>query len=120
MAADQVMTVEIEGYLHHPRHLGSEDMYSEQDVSSADLAGQQRGVGLVRQGNFALTGLQSAPADPADLVHQFNPSGRYAYSRRTDNTGALSSVTKITRVPLQDGIHHLIGADATLLVTVKW
>ncbi|MGO4427760.1 hypothetical protein AB4Z54_55880, partial [Streptomyces sp. MCAF7] len=35
-------------------------------------------------------------------------------------TGALSSVTKITRVPLQDGIHHLIGADATLLVTVKW
>ncbi|MDW6059168.1 hypothetical protein SAZ11_15470 [Streptomyces sp. FXJ1.4098] len=120
MAADQVMMVEISGYLTNPRQLGSESLYSEQDLTAADTAGRQRGVGGAHQGNFQLTALQTAPTVPDRLVHQFNPSGRYTHSRRTDDTGALSSGTKITSIPSEKGDQLWIGNDLTLVVTVKW
>ncbi|MFE2397658.1 lonely Cys domain-containing protein, partial [Streptomyces sp. NPDC059425] len=120
MAADQVMMLEITGYLSNPRRLGSESLYSEQDVMSGDTAGRQRGVGVTHQGNLQVTALQSAPTPPDLLVHQANPGGRYSQSRRTDATGTVGSATKITHATEFSGDTLWIGNDLTLLMTVRW
>ena len=120
MAADQTMVLEIRGYLTNPRLLGSESLYSEQDVTAGDTAGRQRGVGLTRQGNFQLTAVQAAPTPPDRLVHQANPSVRYGQSRRADDTSLVSSTTKVTHAAEEMGDKLWIGNDLTLLMTVKW
>ncbi|MGW2212996.1 lonely Cys domain-containing protein, partial [Streptomyces sp. NPDC001781] len=120
MAADQVMMLEISGYLTNPRNLGSESLYTEQDVAAADTAGRQRGVGVTHQGNFQLTALQSPPTPPDRLVHQTNPAGRYSQSRRTDDIGAVNSTTKATHATEHSGDKLWVGSDLTLLLTVRW
>ncbi|HBF80752.1 MAG TPA: hypothetical protein DD420_12745, partial [Streptomyces sp.] len=120
MLADQVMMLEISGYLSNPRNLGSESLYSEQDVLSGDTAGRQRGVGVTHQGNFQVTALQAAPTPPDLLIHQANPGGRYSQSRRSDDISTVNSVTKATHATEHSGGKLWIGSDLTLLVTVKW
>ncbi|MDX2922684.1 hypothetical protein [Streptomyces sp. NE06-03C] len=119
MAADQVMMLEVSGYLSNPRHLGSESLYSEQDVLSGDTSGRQRGVGVTHQGNLQVTALQAAPTPPELLVHQANPGGRYSQSRRTDGTATVGSGTKITHATEHSGDTLWIGNDLTLLLTVR-
>ncbi|WP_306340862.1 lonely Cys domain-containing protein, partial [Streptomyces sp. AS13] len=120
MAADQVMMLEVTGYLSNPQNLGSESLYSEQDVLSGDTSGRQRGVGVTHQGNLQFTGLQAAPTPPDLLVHQANPGGRYSQSRRTDATATVGSGTKITHATEFSGDTLWIGNDLTLLLTVRW
>ncbi|MGW1281418.1 hypothetical protein ACWD4V_31265 [Streptomyces tsukubensis] len=118
-AADQVLQVTVQGYLHHPRYLGSTTIYSEQSVLAAGSAVQQHGTGRAHQFTGAVTGLQTAPADPDEAPHLFNPSLRHSYTRRGDTATAHTANTKVTRVATHTGSHHLIGSDVTLLVTVR-
>ncbi|MGW5677974.1 lonely Cys domain-containing protein [Streptomyces sp. NPDC003860] len=119
MAADDVLQVRIEGYLHHPRHLGSPVFYSEQSELSTVLAVDQHGVAKTHQFTGAVTGLQNAPAKPAKPAAQFNPSLRHAYSHRNDSIDAHNASTKVSRVHIHTGVHHLIATDITLLLTVR-
>ncbi|QDY80312.1 hypothetical protein [Streptomyces qinzhouensis] len=119
MAADDILQLTIEGYLHHPRHLGSATFYSEQSDLSTSSAAEQHGAGRAHQFTGVLTGLQSAPSDPAALVHQANPSLRQSYTRRTDAIDAHTANTKLSRVHIHTGVHHVIGSDITLLLTVR-
>ncbi|MEU5977612.1 lonely Cys domain-containing protein [Streptomyces sp. NPDC047315] len=119
MAADDVLQVRIEGYLHHPRHLGNPVFYSEQSELSTVLAVDQHGVAKVHQFTGAFTGLRNAPAKPAKPVAQFNPTLRHAYSHRNDAIDAHTASTKVSRVHIHTGVHHLIATDITLLLTVR-
>ncbi|MFE1458919.1 hypothetical protein ACFW7K_29640, partial [Streptomyces sp. NPDC058735] len=120
MAADRVMTLEISGYLTNPRNLGSESLYTEQDLLAGETAGRERGIGVTHQGNAQLSGLQSPPAPPGVLVRQANPAGRYSQSRRTDDISTVNSVAKATHTTHHTGSKLWIGSDLTLLLTVRW
>lgn len=123
LGADQELSVEIQGYLHHPVHSGTFQGYGESDLTAADFAARSRTATDTRDTGVSVGGLQSLPAVPAGAapprVPQSNPGARLVGSRRTDDTRESSASTSVTRVPVESGTQHLITTDATLLVTVR-
>ncbi|MET8678639.1 hypothetical protein ABZW18_13930 [Streptomyces sp. NPDC004647] len=123
LGADQELSLEITGYLHHPTHSGSFRSYGESDLTASDASTRQRSVATSHQRGGGLTALQAAPTPPAGSppprVSQANPSMRVAGSRRTETASERSAGTSVVRVPLESGDQHLVTADATLLVTLR-
>ncbi|WP_409055177.1 hypothetical protein [Streptomyces sp. SYP-A7185] len=121
--ADQKLSLEIVGYLHHPTHHGSYRTYAENDLGAKDTSAKARSVTTSQQYGGALTALQSAPAPASDgtarTAPQANPSVRGTYSHRTARTSEQSAGSSVVRIATESGEQHLIGADATLLVTLR-
>ncbi|MFE7120580.1 hypothetical protein ACFU99_34640, partial [Streptomyces sp. NPDC057654] len=118
LAADQEMSLDIRGILHHPAHDGSFTTYGESDMSSTDTRSRSRNVTNSREYGGSVGALQSAPALPSRGL-QAQPSGRGAQSRSVDDGNSRSTSTSVVRVPVETGRHHLITADATLLLTLR-
>ncbi|MGW6455754.1 lonely Cys domain-containing protein [Streptomyces sp. NPDC055078] len=119
LLADRLATVEIQGYLRNPRHLGSAVVQTEQSTASGDFAVQQLGGSVTHQFTGNLTGLPVARPKKTWPGNRYNPGARHDYARRTETVDAGTASTKASRIPTHGGTHHLIGADATLLVTVR-
>ncbi|RDD84634.1 hypothetical protein DVZ84_34330 [Streptomyces parvulus] len=123
LLADQEFSVEITGYLHRPTYNGSSIAYSESNVGVRDSSAAGRSVTTSHQYGVSLSALQAPPPAAADdtpsRVSLANPSVRAVYSRRTARTSQQSAGTTVVRTPTYSGEQHLIGADATLLVTVR-
>ncbi|KOG87433.1 hypothetical protein ADK38_25460, partial [Streptomyces varsoviensis] len=118
LAADQEMSLDIRGILHHPTHEGSFTAYGESDMSSTDTRSRQRTVTRTREYGVSVGALQSAPTPPNRGL-QAQPGGRAAQSRGVDDGNSRSTSTSVVRVPVESGRHHLITADATLLLTLR-
>ncbi|WP_330113837.1 hypothetical protein [Streptomyces sp. MUM 178J] len=124
LGADHEFSVEIQGWLHDAEHLHSGKQYLETDVGATDTAQQRVTTSTGHQGALAATSLQMPPDVPEGApapapTAAFNPSGRYAYTRRTDETHTLASSTGVTRTPTESGTLHRIRTGATFLVTVR-
>ncbi|MEU9581728.1 hypothetical protein AB0D95_31455, partial [Streptomyces chilikensis] len=124
LGADHEFSVEIQGYLHDAEHLHSVKQYLETDVGATDTAQQQVTTGAGHQGALSATTWQMPPRVPAGTPapaqrRAFNPSARYAYSSRTEETHTLGSTTAVTRTPTESGTQHRVRSGATLLVTVR-
>ncbi|WP_326615437.1 lonely Cys domain-containing protein (plasmid) [Streptomyces scopuliridis] len=123
LLADQELSVEIAGYLHHPTYNGSYDTYAESNLSSRDMSATGRSVTTSHQYGGGLGALQSPPPPSSDGTPQraslANPSVRGVYTHRTGRTSELSAGSTVVRTPTEAGEQHLIGADATLLVTLR-
>ena len=50
---------------------------------------------------------------------RFNPSGRYGFTHRTDDTHTLGSSTGVTRTPTESGTQHRVRSGATVLMTIR-
>ncbi|MFD8384655.1 hypothetical protein ACFV2X_40055 [Streptomyces sp. NPDC059679] len=123
LLADQELSVEIAGYLHHPTYHGSYNTYTESNLAAKDTSAQGRSVTTSHQYGGGLGALQSPPPPASDGTPQraslANPSVRGAYTHRTARTSERSASSSVVRTPTQAAEHHLIGADATLLVTLR-
>ncbi|MCP3770681.1 hypothetical protein NLY10_29065 [Streptomyces sp. MAR25Y5] len=124
LGADHEFSVEIQGYLHDAEHLHSVKQYLETDVGTTDTAQQQVTTGASHQGALSATTRQMPPEVPAGTPapaqqRAFNPSARYVYGSRTDETHTLGSSTAVTRTPTESGTQHRVRSSATLLVTVR-
>ncbi|MEU6162550.1 hypothetical protein ABZ836_30335, partial [Streptomyces sp. NPDC047130] len=124
LGADHEFSVEIQGYLHDAEHLHSAKQYLETDVGATDTAQQQVTTGTSHQGALSATTRQMPPTVPAGTPapaqqRAFNPSARYAFGKRTDETHTLGSTTAVTRTPTESGVQHRVRSGATLLVTVR-
>ncbi|WP_086809375.1 hypothetical protein [Streptomyces reticuliscabiei] len=135
LGADQEYALEIRGVLHTARHLHSAKQYLETGVAAIDSAAQQKSVSGTHQTGLAVTGTRTpatAPAAPAASAPSgtgtastpapptvFGPSGKYAYTSRTEDSGTVSSGTSVNRTATESGMEHRVGADATILITVR-
>ncbi|MGP4012017.1 hypothetical protein [Streptomyces sp. 4N124] len=123
LLADQELSVEIAGYLHNPTYHGSYNTYAESDLAAKDTSAQARSVTTSHQYGGGLSALQSPPPPASDGTPQraslANPSVRGVYTHRTARTSERSAGSSVVRTPTQAAEHHLIGADATVLVTLR-
>ncbi|MFI0730246.1 hypothetical protein ACH4S9_14590 [Streptomyces sp. NPDC021225] len=123
LLADQELSVEIAGYLHNPTYHGSYNTYAESNLAANDTSAQGRSVTTSHQYGGGLSALQSPPPPASDGTPQraslANPSVRGVYTHRTARTSERSAGSSVVRTPTQAAEHHLIGADATLLVTLR-
>ncbi|MFJ8794200.1 hypothetical protein [Streptomyces sp. NPDC102462] len=123
LLADQELSVEIAGYLHNPTYHGSYNTYAENNIAAKDMSAQGRSVTTSHQYGGALSALQSPPPPASDGTPQraslANPSVRGVYTHRTARTSERSAGSSVVRTPTQAAEHHLIGADATLLLTLR-
>ncbi|MEV1082696.1 hypothetical protein AB0I98_31460 [Streptomyces sp. NPDC050211] len=123
LLADQELSVEIAGYLHNPTYHGSYNTYAESDLAAKDTSAQGRSVTTSHQYGGGLSALQSPPPPASDGTPQraslANPSVRGVYTHRTARTSERSAGSSVVRTPTQAAEHHLIGADATVLVTLR-
>ncbi|MDX3745891.1 hypothetical protein [Streptomyces sp. AK08-02] len=141
LGADQEYALEIRGVLHTARHLQSARQYLETGVAAIDSAAQQKSVSGTHQTGFAVTGTRTpatAPAAPVAATPSgagpdtgvktastpappkvFGPSGKYAYTSRTEDSGTVSTSTSVNRTATESGMEHRVGADATILITVR-
>ncbi|WP_431775189.1 lonely Cys domain-containing protein [Streptomyces cucumeris] len=117
MLADQIVKIDLRGYLVNPELVVDDpvSVYTDRFVSPADTLSRQRQVGRTGQAGFHLTALQW---QPNELGYQANPSGQRVYRRRTDSSGTNAVGTKITHVSYHDGDHFVVTADGVLVVEV--
>ncbi|WP_406323961.1 hypothetical protein [Streptomyces niveus] len=123
LLSDQELSLEITGYLHNPTYNGSYTTYAESNLSARDMSATGRSVTTSHQYGVGLGALQSPPPPSSDGTPQraslANPSVRGVYTHRTGRTSELSAGSTVVRTPTEAGEQHLIGADATLLVTLR-
>lgn len=123
LLSDQELSLEITGYLHNPTYNGSYTTYAESNLSARDMSATGRSVTTSHQYGGGLGALQSPPPPSSDGTPQraslANPSVRGVYTHRTGRTSELSAGSTVVRTPTEAGEQHLIGADATLLVTLR-
>ncbi|WP_405537424.1 hypothetical protein OG787_31905 [Streptomyces sp. NBC_00075] len=124
LGADHEFSVELQGFLHDPEHLQSAKQYLETDVGATDTATQQTTTSTSHGGAVAAM-TQQRPAKVPDGAPKpgpsalFNPSGRYAFTHRTDDTHTLGSSTGVTRTPTESGTQHRVRSGATILMTIR-
>ncbi|WP_432011259.1 lonely Cys domain-containing protein [Streptomyces cucumeris] len=117
MLADQIVKIDLRGYLVNPELVVDDpvSVYTDRFVSPADTSSRQRQVARTGQAGFHLTALQW---QPNELGYQANPSGQRVYRRRTDSSGTKAVGTKVTHVSYHDGDHFVVTADGVLVVDV--
>lgn len=139
LGSDQEYSLEIRGVLSNARHMHSVKQYLETGVSATDSASQLKSVSQSHQTGVAVTGTRTPKTKPAAPAVQgsgtpatsttpapaptpppvFGPSAKYSYSRKTEESGTISSSTAVSRTSTESGMQHRIGADATILITVR-
>ena len=124
LGADHEFSVELQGFLHDPEHLHSAKQYLETDVGATDTATQQVTASRSHGGAVAAMAQQRPVKVPAGAPKpepsaRFNPSGRYGFTHRTDDTHTLGSSTGVTRTPTESGTQHRVRSDATILMTIR-
>lgn len=123
LLSDQELSLEITGYLHNPTYNGSYTTYAESNLGARDMSATGRSVTTSHQYGVGLGALQAPPPPSPDGTPQraslANPSVRGAYTHRTGRTSEQSAGSTVVRTPTEAGEQHLIGADATLLVTLR-
>ncbi|WP_327694988.1 hypothetical protein [Streptomyces sp. NBC_00459] len=124
LGADHEFSVELQGFLHDPEHLQSAKQYLETDVGATDTATQQVTASRSHGGAVAAMAQQRPVKVPAGAAKpepsaRFNPSGRYGFTHRTDDTHTLGSSTGVTRTPTESGTQHRVRSGATILMTVR-
>ncbi|MCZ4088295.1 hypothetical protein O1W17_41185, partial [Streptomyces sp. H34-S5] len=139
LGADHEFSIELQGFLHDPENPNSAAQYLETDVGATDTTAHQTATSAGHQVAGAFSAAQrpapapntaeggtgkaaravkdDAPAPEATPL--FNPSGRHALTRRTDQSSTVTSSTGVTRTPTEGGTQHRIRAGATILLTVR-
>ncbi|MEU8699858.1 hypothetical protein AB0C61_19750 [Streptomyces sp. NPDC048680] len=131
------LVVEVRAVLSNPQDLGTVRQYGETDLGVTDSAshqvtrttsheggpgftmkyGQSREEAEQAAAEPPVTDDPSAPAAPKPPTGGAGAKG--VYGRGTGNSVTTSASTNMTRVPVEDGTHHRIGADITYEVTVR-
>ncbi|WP_431946915.1 hypothetical protein [Actinacidiphila sp. bgisy167] len=126
LASDEEISIELQGYLHQPKHISTGGQYFETDLGAMDTASQHLSKSSGHQTAIALNAQQSAPrVVPGHAAGQGKPSAlpgssaRYGQTRRTEQSDTLTSTTGVMRLPTESGTQYRMGADATILLTVR-
>ncbi|WLQ39863.1 hypothetical protein P8A22_07460 [Streptomyces laculatispora] len=131
------LVVEVRAVLSNPQDLGTVRQYGETDLGVTDSASHQvtrttsheGGPGFTMKYGQSREEAEQAAAEPPVTDDPSAPAapkpptggagGKGVYGRGTGNSVTTSASTNMTRVPVEDGTHHRIGADITYEVTVR-
>lgn len=131
------LVVEVRAVLSNPQDLGTVRQYGETDLGATDSASHQvsrttsheGGPGFTMKYGQSREEAEQAAAEPSVTDDPSAPAaakpptggagGKGVYGRGTSNSVTTSASTNMTRVPVEDGTHHRIGADITYEVTVR-
>ncbi|MGM0354429.1 lonely Cys domain-containing protein, partial [Streptomyces sp. ECR3] len=143
--SDGQYTLELRAIAHDPELLGTDKQYTETGAGAVDTAQQSKSLGKSHQVGFTGLASQNPPAVPENdenspelvnpeidgtigvtnragtksFVGLFNPSARFGYTFRTDESDALSSSTAVNRVPTESGEKHRVKSGLTYVLTLR-
>ncbi|WP_213087780.1 lonely Cys domain-containing protein [Streptomyces griseoaurantiacus] len=143
--SDGQYTLELRAIAHDPELLGTDKQYTETGAGAVDTAQQSKSLGKSHQVGFTGLASQNPPPVPENdenspelvnpeidgtigvtnragtkrFVGLFNPSARFGYTFRTDESDALSSSTAVNRVPTESGEKHRVKSGLTYVLTLR-